>query len=201
MSRLFFLRVFGWLSGDRLRETISIHTGEVLSRALLYWAEVILSLLEEQERKRHPFRCLLPLHLEDLTLMIFGSVPSGALIARSGTNLWVYLLLSQQALVPDQQGHLLELRLDMRTKECWHWKGIGLYDGKDTGRSCAFPTLARKRCETRFFNHYFSSTLNSVLSGSRSGGSLFAVAGATGGSGSRLRTSESFDPKHQNIDH
>lgn len=73
--------------------------------------------------------------------------------------------------------------------------------GKDTGRSCAFPTLARKRCETRFFNHYFSSTLNSVLSGSRSGGSLFAVAGATGGSGSRLRTSESFDPKHQNIDH
>jgi len=96
----------------------------------------------------------------------------------------VYLLLSQQALVPDQQGHLLELRLDMRTKECWHWKGIGLYDGlspihagpstlllggilgyigtgKDTGRSCAFPTLARKRCETRFFNHYFSSTLNS----------------------------------------
>ena len=100
----------------------------------------------------------------------------------------VYLLLSQQALVPDQQGHLLELRLDMRTLECWHWKGIGLYDGgtfpihagpstlllggifcyigtgKDTGRSCAFPTLARKRCETRFFNHYFSSTLNSVLS-------------------------------------
>lgn len=50
------------------------------------------------------------------------------------TLLWaspprVYLLLSQQALVPDQQGHLLELRLDMRTKECWHWKGIGLYDG------------------------------------------------------------------------
>lgn len=45
--------------------------------------------------------------------------------------------------------------------------------GKDTGRSCAFPTLARKRCETRFFNHYFSSTLNS---GSRSGGSLFAGA-------------------------
>lgn len=43
-----------------------------------------------------------------------------------------------------------------------------------------------------------SSTLNSVLSGSRSGGSLFAVAGATG---SRLRTSESFDPKHKNIDH
>jgi len=41
----------------------------------------------------------------------------------------VYLLLSQQALVPDQQGHLLELRLDMRTLECWHWKGIGLYDG------------------------------------------------------------------------
>lgn len=139
----------------------------------------------------------------------------------------VYLLLSQQALVPDQQGHLLELRLDMRTKECWHWKGIGLYDGgtgfplstpvhphfywvgifgyigtgKDSGRSCAFPILARKRCETRFFNHYFSSTLNSVLSGSRSGGSLFAFAGATGGSGSRLRTSESFDPKHQNIDH
>ena len=70
MSRLFFLRVFGWLSGDRLRETISIHTGEVLSRAKLYWAEVILSLLEEQERKRHPFRCLLPLHLEDLTLMV-----------------------------------------------------------------------------------------------------------------------------------
>lgn len=73
--------------------------------------------------------------------------------------------------------------------------------GKDTGRSCAFTTLARKRCETRFFNHYFYSTLNSVLSGSRSGGSLFAVAGATGGSGSRLRTSESFDPKHKNIDH
>lgn len=48
---------------------------------------------------------------------------------------------------------------------------------------------------------YFSSTLNSVLSGSRSGGSLFAVAGATGGSGSRLRNSESVDPKHQNIDH
>lgn len=46
-----------------------------------------------------------------------------------------------------------------------------------------------------------SSTLNSVLSGSRSGGSLFAVAGATGGSGSRLRTSKSFDPKHKNIDH
>lgn len=43
-----------------------------------------------------------------------------------------------------------------------------------------------------------SSTLNSVLSGSRSGGSLFAVAGATG---FRLRTSESFDPKHKNIDH
>lgn len=43
----------------------------------------------------------------------------------------VYLLLSQQALVPDQEGHLLELRLDMRTKECrhWKWKGIGLYDG------------------------------------------------------------------------
>ena len=36
----------------------------------------------------------------------------------------VYLLLSQQALVPDQQGHLLELRLDMRTKECCHWKSI-----------------------------------------------------------------------------
>lgn len=70
MSRLFFLRVFGWLSGDRLRETISIHTGEVLSRARLYWAEVILSLLEELERKRHQFRCLLPLHLEDLTLMV-----------------------------------------------------------------------------------------------------------------------------------
>lgn len=70
MSRLFFLRVFGWLSGDRLRETISIHTGEVLSRARLYWAEVILSLLEELERKRHLFRCLLPLHLEDLTLMV-----------------------------------------------------------------------------------------------------------------------------------
>lgn len=60
---------------------------------------------------------------------------------------------------------------------------------------------ARKRCETRFFNHYFYYYLNSVLSGSRSGGSLFAVAGATGGSGSRFRTSESFDPKHKNIDH
>ncbi|KAK7236608.1 hypothetical protein RIF29_45482 [Crotalaria pallida] len=35
-------------SGDRLRETLSIHTGEVLSRARLYWAEVILSLPEEQ---------------------------------------------------------------------------------------------------------------------------------------------------------
>ena len=23
----------------------------------------------------------------------------------------------------------MELRLDMRSKECWHWKGIGLYDG------------------------------------------------------------------------
>ncbi|KAI5409989.1 hypothetical protein KIW84_055455 [Lathyrus oleraceus] len=73
--------------------------------------------------------------------------------------------------------------------------------GKDIGWSCAFPTLARVRCETRFFNHYFSSTLNSVLLGSRSGGSLFVVAGATGGFGSRLRTSEPFDPKHQNIDH
>ena len=37
-------------SGDRLRETLSIHTGEVLSRARLYWAEVILSLPEEQVR-------------------------------------------------------------------------------------------------------------------------------------------------------
>ena len=51
-----------------------------------------------------------------------------------------------------------------------------------------------------------SSTITSVA-GSRSGGSLFAVAGAAGGSGtryrsgSRLRTSESFDPKHKNIDH
>ncbi|KAK7373356.1 hypothetical protein VNO80_06762 [Phaseolus coccineus] len=55
----------------------------------------------------------------------------------------------------------------------------------------------------------FSSPLRKVLFGhatqkdrkNASGGSLFAVAGATGGSGSRLRTSESFDPKHQNIDH
>lgn len=57
-------------SEDRLRETLSIHTGEVLSRARLYWAGVILSLLEEQERKRHQFRCLLPLHLEDLIRMV-----------------------------------------------------------------------------------------------------------------------------------
>ncbi len=36
-------------SGDRLRETLSVHTGELVSRALLYWAEDHLSLLEEQE--------------------------------------------------------------------------------------------------------------------------------------------------------
>ncbi|KAK7388832.1 hypothetical protein VNO78_23659 [Psophocarpus tetragonolobus] len=112
-----------------------------------------------------------------------GSNTYGALIARSGTNLW---------LSPIHTGPSILLL-----------GGILGYigTGKDTGQSCAFPTLARKRCETRFFNHYFSSTLNSILSGSRSGGSLFTVPGATGGSGSRLRTSESFDPKHQNIDH
>lgn len=38
-------------SGDRLRETISVHTGELVSRARLYWAEDHLSLLEEQETR------------------------------------------------------------------------------------------------------------------------------------------------------
>ena len=35
-------------------------------------------------------------------------------------------------------GHLLELRLDMLTKEYWHWKGIGLYDG-GTGLPLSTP--------------------------------------------------------------
>ena len=37
--------------GDWLRETFSVHTGELVSQARLYWVEYNLSLLEKQERR------------------------------------------------------------------------------------------------------------------------------------------------------